>query len=131
MVITSAADPDAIQQAPPTLLIVDDHDGFRDFARALLEAQGFDVVGEASSGSAAIAAALTLRPDVVLLDVMLPDLDGFAVCEQLLADAGGPEVVMTSSHDASTFRENLERSRARGFIAKTDLSGPALAALLG
>jgi DNA-binding NarL/FixJ family response regulator len=114
-----------------TLLIVDDHDGFRTFARDLLQAQGFDVVGEASAGSTAITAVTALRPDVVLLDVMLPDIDGFAVCEQIMADSGGPDVVMTSSHDISSFRENLERSRARGFIAKSELSGPALAALLG
>jgi DNA-binding NarL/FixJ family response regulator len=114
-----------------TLLIVDDHDGFRTFARDLLGEQGFDVVGEAATGSAAIAAAASLRPDVVLLDVMLPDLDGFAVCDQIKKDSGGPDVVMTSSHDVSTFRQSLERSRARGFIAKSELSGPALTALLG
>lgn len=114
-----------------TLLIVDDHDGFRTFARDLLQEQGFDVVGEASTGSAGIRAAANLQPDVVLLDVMLPDLDGFAVCEQIMADTGGPHVVMTSSHDISSFRQSLQHSRARGFIAKSELSGPALVALLG
>ena len=114
-----------------TLLIVDDHDGFRAFARALLEAEGFDVVGEASTGLAGIAAAAQLQPDVVLLDVMLPDLDGFAVCERMTADDDAPEVVLTSSHDVSNYRQSLERSRARGFIPKGELSGSALAALLG
>lgn len=112
------------------MLIVDDHDGFRTFARDLLEAQGFDVVGEASTGSVGIEAAANLRPDVVLLDVMLPDVDGFTVCERI-TDSGAADVVLTSSHDVSTFRLNLERSRARGFISKSELSGPALAALLG
>jgi len=63
----------------PTLLIVDDHPGFRSLARRLLEAGGFEVVGEAADGHAAIAAARTLRPDVVLLDIQLPDIDGFEV----------------------------------------------------
>jgi DNA-binding NarL/FixJ family response regulator len=114
-----------------TLLIVDDHDGFRAFARALLEAEGFDVVGEASSGREGIAAAAELHPDVVLLDVMLPDIDGFAVCERITADNGSTDVVLTSSYDGSSYRRGLERSRARGFIAKGELSGAALTALFG
>jgi two-component system response regulator FimZ (fimbrial Z protein) len=114
----------------PTLLIVDDHDSFRAFARDLLAAGGFDVVGEASTAEAGIAAAAVLQPDVVLLDVMLPDVDGFAACERITADPNGPQVVLTSSHDVSTFRQPLERSRARGFIAKSEISGRALAALL-
>jgi DNA-binding NarL/FixJ family response regulator len=113
------------------LLIVDDHEGFRAFARALLEAEGFDIVGEASSGRQGIAAAAQLHPDVVLLDVILPDIDGFAVCEQITADSGSTDVVLTSSYDVSSYRHSLERSRARGFIAKGELSGAALATLLG
>src|SRR6266508_2992664 len=117
-----------MEEIGPTLLIVDDHDGFRASARALLEADGFDVVGEASSGLAGIAAAERLLPDVVLLDVMLPDLDGFAVCEQITSERR-TQVVLTSSRDASNYQDALERSRARGFLAKTDLSGAALNAL--
>jgi CheY-like chemotaxis protein len=112
-----------------TVLIVDDHAGFRTFARALLEAQGFDVVGEAADGASALLAARALAPELVLLDVALPDTDGFAVCEALLADGGGPAVVLTSSRDVSVYRRRLERSRARGFIPKSELSGHALAAL--
>ena len=114
-----------------TLLIVDDHDGFRAFARALLEAEGFDVIGEASTGLAGIAAAEQLQPDVVLLDVMLPDLDGFAVCELMTRDDDAPDVVLTSSHDVSNYRQSLERSKARGFIPKGELTGSAIADLLG
>jgi DNA-binding NarL/FixJ family response regulator len=113
-----------------TLLIVDDHPGFRFFARALLEAQGYLVVGEAGDGASALAGVATHDPDVVLLDVALPDIDGFAVCEALtLRDAGRPVVVLTSSRDASGFRQRLAASAARGFIAKSDLSGDALDAL--
>jgi DNA-binding NarL/FixJ family response regulator len=113
------------------LLIVDDHAGFRSFARALFEAEGFDVVGEAADGNGAVEAVSALSPDVVLLDVALPDVDGFAVCDQLTGNANGPAVVMTSSRDISSFRGLLERSQARGFIAKSDLSGVAITDLVG
>lgn len=112
-----------------TVLIVDDHAGFRSFARALLEAEGFAVVGEAADGASALALAGALAPELVLLDVALPDMDGFAVCEALLEDGRGPAVVLTSSRDVSAYRRRLERSRARGFIPKSELSGPALAAV--
>ena len=112
-----------------TVLIVDDHPGFRSVARALLEAEGFDVVGEASDGASAVALARKLAPEPVLLDVALPDMDGFAVCDALLQDGAGPAVVLTSSRGISSYRRRLERSGARGFIAKSDLSGSALAAL--
>jgi DNA-binding NarL/FixJ family response regulator len=118
-----------ISPVAATVLIVDDHAGFRSFARALLEAEGYDVVGEATDGASALAAVRALAPEVVLLDVALPDMDGFAVCDALLQDGHGPAVVLTSSRDVSAYRRRLEQSRARGFIAKSELSGPALAAL--
>ena len=115
-----------------TVLIVDDHAGFRSFARALLEAEGFAVVGEATDGASALALTRTLDPELVLLDVALPDMDGFAVCEALLEDGRrGPAVILTSSRDVSSYRRRLERSRARGFIPKSELSGPTLAELAG
>jgi DNA-binding NarL/FixJ family response regulator len=112
-----------------TVLIVDDHAGFRSIARALLEAEGFEVVGEAADGAAALELGRALAPELVLLDVALPDMDGFAVCAALLADDVGPVVVLTSSRDVSAYRRRLKRSRARGFIQKSELSGPALAAI--
>lgn len=114
-----------------TVLIVDDHAGFRSFARALLEAEGYDVVGEAEDGKSALAAVRRLNPQVVLLDVVLPDLDGFAVCDELTSSGNGPAIVMTSSHDISSYRRRLDASRARGFIGKSDLTGEALADLTG
>ena len=113
-----------------TVLIVDDHDGFRSFARALLQAEGFEIVGEAGDGASALAAAATLRPELVLLDVQLPDLDGFEVAERLAGNGGGPAVVLTSSRDGSDFGPLVGRSGARGFVPKGDLSGAALARLL-
>jgi DNA-binding NarL/FixJ family response regulator len=115
----------------PTVLIVDDHDGFRESARALLEAEGFAVVGDAADGAAALAAALRLRPDVVLLDVQLPDVDGFAVADRLAALSEPPRVVLISSRDAAAYGPRLDAAPACGFLAKRELSGASLAALVG
>jgi DNA-binding NarL/FixJ family response regulator len=116
----------------PTVLIVDDHQGFRSLARALLESEGFEVVGDVAGGLAAVAAATNLRPDVVLLDVQLPDIDGFEVAERLRAAFGdaGPSVVLISSRDAVVYGPRVSASGAVGFLAKADLSGPALQELL-
>jgi DNA-binding NarL/FixJ family response regulator len=111
------------------VLIVDDHPSFRTGARRLLEAEGFEVVGEAADGASAIAAASALHPEVVLLDVNLPDLDGFEVTQRIVA-AGGPPVVLTSSRERADFGDCVTRSGARGFVHKADLSGAALTDLL-
>jgi CheY-like chemotaxis protein len=115
-----------------TVLIVDDHAEFRSLARELLEADGFEVLGEAADGASALAAAARLRPELVLLDIQLPDIDGFAVADRLaVGEAGGaPAVVLVSSRAASSYRRRLSASPAVGFIAKSELSGAALSALL-
>jgi DNA-binding NarL/FixJ family response regulator len=113
-----------------SVLIVDDHPTFRRTARALLEEEGFDVVGEAADGASAIEATGSLHPDVVLLDVYLPDIDGFDVVAQLTRNGLPPAIVLTSSHDARDFGRLVEASGVRGFIPKAELSGAALAALL-
>jgi DNA-binding NarL/FixJ family response regulator len=113
------------------VLIVDDHPSFRAAARLLLEHEGFDVIGEAEDGHSGIAATSALAPDVVLLDVNLPDIDGFAVASRIcVADAPHPKVVMVSSRDPREFGPLVRRSGAQGFISKGDLTGQALAALL-
>lgn len=114
----------------PTILIVDDHAQFRTTARALLECDGFDVVGEAPTGAAGLDAARTLKPDVVLLDVRLPDIDGFAVAERLTTGGGCPAVILTSSSDDPLYPDRALRSGARGFVAKHDLCGPGFSRLL-
>jgi DNA-binding NarL/FixJ family response regulator len=112
-----------------TVLIVDDHPSFRASARRLLEAEGYRVVGEAPDGASALSAVAALAPDVVLLDVALPDLDGFEVARRL-SGPDGPAVVLTSSRDWAAIGTLVADSGARGFVAKDDLSGAALAALV-
>ena len=116
---------------PQTVLIVDDHAGFRRFARRLLEAGGFQVVGEAGDGASAVVAVEAMRPELVLLDIVLPDIDGFAVAERLAADGAGAVVVLTSSREAADFGERLRQSPVSGFIHKDEISAAALAALAG
>jgi CheY-like chemotaxis protein len=113
-----------------TVLIVDDHLSFRATARTVLEAEGFDVVGEAGDGAEALECASRLRPDIVLLDVQLPDMDGFEIAAQLSTNGRSPAIVLTSSRDASEFGDLIERSPVRGFVPKAELSGRRLAALL-
>jgi len=112
------------------VLIVDDHAGFRALAREVLERHGFDVVAEAADGASALRAAEASRPDVVLLDVQLPDANGFDVADALVAPVEPPLVVMTSTRDLSDLGSRLERSSARGFIPKSRLSGAALEELV-
>ena len=113
------------------LLIVDDHAVFRQSARRMLEADGYEVVGEAADGASGIAAAHALKPDVVLLDVQLPDIDGFDVASRLTGEDAHPIVVLTSSRDGADFGPLVTRSGARGFVPKTELSGARIAALAG
>lgn len=114
-----------------TVLIVDDHPTFRATARALLEAEGYEVVGEAEDGTAAIEATIALGPDFILLDIQLPDINGFEVAERLLRNGSAATIVLTSSRDSSEFGSLVAESGARGFVPKAELSGAVLAALLG
>ena len=115
---------------PGTLLIVDDHEHFRSMAKALLEAEGYDVVGEAADGLSAIAASARLRPEIVLLDIQLPDMDGFEVASVLAASASAPAIVLTSTRDAASYRHRLSESPARGFVPKNELNGATIARLV-
>ena len=115
---------------PLTVLIVDDHPSFRALARTVLQAEGFDVIGEAVDGASALAEVRRLRPELVLLDAQLPDTDGFAVAAELTRDGDGPAIVLTSSRDAADFGPLIAESGARGFVPKAELSAAALAAFL-
>ena len=114
-----------------TVLIVDDHPSFRATARAILQADGFEVIGEAENGVAGLREAKELHPDLVLLDVQLPDFDGFEVASRLTRNGSGPRVVLTSSRDAADFVPLVAQSGAEGFVPKAELSGAALKAVLG
>jgi DNA-binding NarL/FixJ family response regulator len=114
-----------------SVLIVDDHPSFRASARRMLEAEGYEVVGEAEDGAAALSAVGQLHPDLVLLDVGLPDVDGFEVARRLLGVEGRtPQIVLTSSNDPTDLGEEIGTSGARGFIPKGELTCTAVAALL-
>ena len=116
---------------PNRILIVDDHPSFRATAKIMLLADGFEVVGEAEDGRTALEAVERLRPDLVLLDVQLPDMDGFTVVNELRRrDSHRPKIVLTSSHDESDFGPIVARCGAAAFVPKGELSGAALRAVL-
>ena len=122
--------PGADETVGMTVLIVDDHPSFRASARTLLESEGYEVVGEAENGADAVKAVQELQPDLVLLDVQLPDIDGFQVAEQLRRLVDPPAVVLTSSRDRADYGPCINVCGACGFVPKADLSGAAIAALL-
>ena len=113
-----------------TILVIDDHGGFRATARRMLERDGWTVVGEAADGRSGLAAAADLAPDVVLLDVGLPDVDGFDVAEHLARRVDPPAIVLISSRDRAAYGERLRSSRAVGFLSKDELDGQALRSLV-
>jgi CheY-like chemotaxis protein len=114
---------------PALVLVVDDNPGFRRLARKMLERAGFRVA-EAVDGGEAVAEAARLQPELVLLDIQLPDVDGFAVARSLAAARLPARVVLTSAREASEFGDRIETSSAIGFLPKTELSGAALRVLL-
>ena len=109
---------------------MDDHPSFRASAHLLLESEGFEVVGEAPDGESALEAVAALHPDLVLLDVQLPGIDGFEVTRRLRANGSPSAVVLISSRDSGDYGTLAEESGALGFVAKAELSGEALEALL-
>jgi DNA-binding NarL/FixJ family response regulator len=113
------------------VVFVDDHPSFRAAARSLLEDDGYEVVGEAGDGAGALACVRTLAPEVVLLDVNLPDVDGIEVARRITAAGRAPAVVLVSSRDHSEYDGLIGASGARGFIGKGELSGERLEGLLG
>jgi len=112
-----------------TVLVVDDHAGFRRCARSVLEGQGYEVVGEAVDAASALTCARKLRPQLALVDVYLPDGDGFEVAARLAALEDAPTVVLISSHDRSELEPLMPGSAARGFVPKHELSREAIEAL--
>ena len=114
----------------PSVLLVDDHAAFRAIARTVLARSGFDVIGEAADGEDALVAAASMHPQIVVLDVRLPGIDGFEVSRRLLAGARPPVVVLVSTTEASDYGRRIGESGAVGFITKSKLSGDTLHAIL-
>ena len=111
-------------------MIVDDHSGFRACARHMLESDEFEVVGEAADAASAIAMARELRPDIVLLDIQLPDIDGIEASKQIATLNGRTQIVLVSSRGRSDYGSALDESPARGFIPKSELCGATLRELI-
>jgi DNA-binding NarL/FixJ family response regulator len=111
-----------------TVLIVDDHPGFRDTARRMLGRNGLAVVGEAADGESGLTLARELDPDVILLDVALPDGSGFDIAERLRVD--GPDVVLVSTRERADLGPRLDSAAALAFIQKDDLTSDAIRSLL-
>ena len=114
----------------PRVVIVDDDPSFLATVRRLLEDEGFVVVGEALNGEDGVAAVRQHEPDIVLVDVTLPDIDGFEVVERLADGGPGAPVVLTSIRSAADFGDLIERSSANAFITKAEISGEALEAII-
>jgi DNA-binding NarL/FixJ family response regulator len=108
-----------------TVVLVDDDDGFRRLARLALSADGVDVVAEATDGQSALQAVAECRPDVVLLDIGLPDMDGIEVARRLSHGGGRPMVILISSRD-STYGNRVAAGVAAGFIRNDILSLAAI-----
>jgi DNA-binding NarL/FixJ family response regulator len=118
-------------RVPRSVLIVDDSAPFRMTARALLVARGYTIAGTAEDGAGALDAIRTLRPDAVLLDVNLPDMDGVAVARTMTSDGAAPAVVLISTVERAALGDSVEACGARGFLAKSELASPRLMDLLG
>jgi DNA-binding NarL/FixJ family response regulator len=115
---------------PETVLVIDDHEEFRASARLLLEADGFEVIGEAANGADGCLSVDRLRPQLVILDIRLPDFDGFEVARRLASLSDPPSVVLVSSRDAATYGPRLSHAPVCGFLTKSELSGAALRRLI-
>jgi DNA-binding NarL/FixJ family response regulator len=103
------------------VVVVDDQPALRQAARRLLEARGYDVVGEAGCGASALEAVERHAPQAVLLDVRLGDDDGFSVCSRLMRARPGLAVLLASDTDYEHAHDAVARAGARGFVRKSQL----------
>jgi CheY-like chemotaxis protein len=122
---------DTMAFMPCSVLVVDDDDCFRTLAARTLSSWGFAVVGEAATCAEGVARSDELRPDVVLLDIGLPDGDGLVLAQQLSALPWRPRVVLISSDSDAANQVSARQMGAVGFVPKDDLPGPSLRRLIG
>ena len=113
-----------------TVVIVDDNEAFRERTRTLLDAEGYEVVGEAGDGAGGLRLLRELRPDIALLDVQLPDTDGFTLAERAGAADGETRVIIISTREAADYASSVSRCGALGFVSKADLCDRALREIL-
>jgi DNA-binding NarL/FixJ family response regulator len=113
------------------VLLVDDHAGFRASAAALLEAEGLSIVGSAASGEEALAVVDDLDPDIILLDLYLPGLDGVDVAWRLSDPRRNSAIILISSHEEAAADPRVASAPVRGFLSKRDLTCAAIRELLG
>ena len=114
------------------VLIVDDQESYRSAARLVVElASGFEVVGESESGEAAIDDVATTRPDVVLMDVKMPGIDGLEATRRITAAHPGIRVIVLSTYEASDYERPALEAGAVAFVSKSDFGPDSLAAALG
>jgi DNA-binding NarL/FixJ family response regulator len=112
------------------ILVVDDHAVVRRGVRALLEShQGWEVCGEATTGRDAVEQSRQLRPDVVVMDLSLPELNGLDATRQILKDTPGTEVLVLTMHRSEELARDVLRAGARGYIMKSDAGEHLIAAV--
>lgn len=111
---------------PLRCLIVDDNTVFAKAACVLLAREGLEVVGVAENATAALRETRALRPDVVLLDIVLGGESGFDVARELIADGDGSTIIFISTHSEADFTELIADATAAGFISKSELSAEAI-----
>ena len=105
---------------PVRVLIVDDQEPFRSAARMVVEmSDGFEVAGEAESGEEGVELAAELRPDLVLMDVYLPGIDGLEATRRITATEAAPQVLVMSTHESEEFAEAALAAGAIAFVPKS------------
>ncbi|HET6172279.1 MAG TPA: response regulator transcription factor [Gaiellales bacterium] len=121
--------PKATAERPMTVMLVDDHASFRASARWLLETEGYIVVAEAASGERALESVGDVQPELVLLDIGLPGIDGFQAALAIRARCPRARIVLTSSRDlADLGADRVSACGAAGFVHKAALTRAAIAA---
>jgi DNA-binding NarL/FixJ family response regulator len=120
-----------VSRTRPSVLVVDDHAAFRRSVLALLATGGFEVVGEAADGEEAVRMAAATAPQLVLLDIQLPDRDGFAIAEELIRLPVPPVIVLISSHEETVYAAGIAAAPVRAFVPKDRLDCATLLGFLG
>ena len=113
-----------------SVLVIDDDVPFRELAARTLRAWGYVVVGQAGTVAEGVAQTIELRPEAVLVDIGLPDGDGFALAQQLAAQPWAPRIVLISSDSDPANHAAARRMGAVGFVPKDELPGPSLRILI-